>query len=106
MKTEKLRLGKYGIRIKELKTLRLRPKNRFISGSPVVLYKDNQKNLYYSFRRDGDLNFFLDRLKDNTLKKYNAYYDDEYDLEDFLFNQLQFKKGLVSKTSKKVKSLS
>ena len=67
-----LKLGSWKIEITSYKTITLKPKNRFISGSPIVLYKDNRKNLYFSFKRDNDLNFFVERLKDNACLLYTS----------------------------------
>ncbi|KYC44494.1 MAG: CRISPR associated protein Cas6 [Candidatus Methanofastidiosum methylothiophilum] len=78
------------------------PFNRiWITGSPVVLYKDNKKNLYFSFERDKDLIFFLDRIKDNALRKFNAFYNEEYYFEDNIFDRLIFSKEVVVNTIKK-----
>jgi len=66
--------------------------SRFISASPIVLYQDNQQNLYYSFERNRDLNFFLQRLKDNAVKKYNAFYSEELNLNESIFDRLIFRK--------------
>jgi len=94
------RLNTYKIKIEEMKKFYINLKNRFISGSPIVLYKDNKRNIYYSFRRDGDLNFFLNRLKDNALKKYNIYYSDDYYLEGNIFDNLEFKKEVAVRNFK------
>lgn len=95
-----LRLNTYRIEIEEMKKFYINLKNKFISGSPIVLYKDNKRNIYYSFRRDGDLNFFLNRLKDNALKKYNIYYNDDFDFEGEIFDNLEFKKEVAVRNFK------
>lgn len=73
----------------------------WITGSPIVLYKDNKNNIYYSFERDKDLLFFLDRIKDNALKKYNAFYNEDFILLDNIFDRLVFNKEVVVNTIKK-----
>jgi len=78
--------------IVEVKKFRVPSTGRFITGSPVVLYKDNRKNLYFSFRRGDTPDFFLKRVAENAVKKYNAYYDDEMTLEEEIFDVLRFKK--------------
>lgn len=75
-----------------LKVIILKNKNcnNFISSTPIVLFEDNKKNIYYSFKQNPDFNFFFDRLKDNALKKYNAFYDDEFILDSDLFTNFEF----------------
>lgn len=65
-----------------------------------MLYKDNRRNLYYSFERDRNLDFFLTRLKDNTLKKYNAFYEEALTLEENLFDRLIFKRDVAVRNIK------
>jgi CRISPR-associated endoribonuclease Cas6 len=45
----------------------------FISGSPVVLYIDNAVNRYFSIRDGGDISFFLRRILENSVKKYEQF---------------------------------
>lgn len=98
-----LKLGVRKIKITEFKKVNLKLKNKFISGSPIVLYKDNRKNLYFSFRREKNLNFFLERLKENALKKFNAFYSENYYLEENIFDKLKFKKEVSVKNVKNTK---
>ncbi|MHA1222284.1 MAG: CRISPR-associated endoribonuclease Cas6 [Candidatus Heimdallarchaeaceae archaeon] len=79
----------------DVKIFDLKPSSEFISGSPIVLYKDNQKNEYFSFKKHGDLNFFLNRLQDNALKKYNIFYKEELVVEHELFSDCEFSKEVV-----------
>ncbi len=76
----------------EIKTFRVKPTGMFRSGSPVVIQKDNVNSIYFSFQRGDSMRYFMDRLKENALKKYNAYYDDELYFEGDLFDLLQFRK--------------
>lgn len=89
--------------IQEYKPITLKLKNKFISGSPIVLYKDNRKNLYFSFRRDKNLDFFLERLRDNAIKKYNAFYSTDFSLEGNIFDRLKFKKEVAVKLRRRDK---
>lgn len=76
----------------------------FTTGSPVVLYKDNLKNLFFSIRDGDNLSFFLRRLKDNALKKYRQFYDDEnFDLDEFIFDSLNFRKEVRVRLEKRGK---
>jgi CRISPR-associated endoribonuclease Cas6 len=86
-----------------MKKVNVTLKNPFISGSPIVLYKDNRTNLYHSFRRDGDLDFFLRRLKENAVKKYEAFYGEEAEFAESLFDRLRFNKEVAVKNVKEGK---
>ncbi len=57
--------------------------------------ENNKKNKYFSFKRNKDLQFFLERLKENAIKKFNSFYNDNYYLDDVLFDKLIFKKEVV-----------
>lgn len=102
---KEMHIGTHRIRLKEVKRVKVPLKNQFISGSPIVLYKDNRRNLYYSFRRDGDLDFFLARLKDNAIKKYEVFYGEKLEIEDGepLFDRLRFNKEVAVKNVKEGK---
>ena len=72
---------------------------RWITASPVVIKKD--RNTYFSFLRDSNLTFFLERLKENALKKYNSYYSDSLYFDEPLFDRMKFSKSVaVSLTMK------
>ena len=72
-----------------------------IAIQPNINNKDNKNNIYYSFERDKDLLFFLDRIKDNALKKYNAFYNENLTLEGSIFDKLVFNKEVVINTIKR-----
>lgn len=97
---DEFRLNANKVKIDEVKKFYLSPKSKFISGSPIVLYKDNKMNIYYSFKRDGDLGFFHSRLKDNAVKKYNAYFKTDFQLEGDLFDNMEFKKEVAVRNFK------
>jgi len=82
-------LGKYKMIIKNLKIFDSSLNNKFISSTPIVLYKDNQSNLYFSFEKEHDFDFFFNRLKDNSIKKYNAFYGEDFELENSLFDSFE-----------------
>jgi len=94
-KSRYLYLSDEAFKIDEVKKLNLPLKNAFETGSPVVLYKDSENGTYISFKKNDDLRFFLSRLKENAVKKYNAFYDDEYEIEEPLFDVMQFRKEVV-----------
>ncbi|MGN0177186.1 MAG: CRISPR-associated endoribonuclease Cas6 [Methanobrevibacter sp.] len=84
------RLNKYKMELLKVKILRNNDCFNFISATPIVLFKDNKINRYYSFKQNPDFNFFLNRVKDNSIKKYNAFYDDEFELNGNLFSSFEF----------------
>ncbi len=91
-KMDVFRLDKYFMEIKKLKLIKKTScSNSLITGTPVVLFKNNNENRYFSFNNsDGvDFNFFFKRLKNNAVKKYNAYTDDNFDLDSELFDSFE-----------------
>ena len=69
-----LYLGPHSFSVVSIKTMRFNfPSRNFISGSPIVLYTDNNKNRFFSLK-DGDaISFFMERIKDNAIKKYKQF---------------------------------
>lgn len=95
---DEFNLGIYKFHIKDCRIIKT-PKrfNYFKSSTPIVLFHNQtMSNHCYSFKND-DINYtwFFERLKDNALKKYNAYYDDEYYFEEPLFSSFSFKKEVA-----------
>lgn len=81
-----------------------KPSKIFRSGSPLVLLKDKNKGIYFSLRDHGDRKFLLDRVKENAVKKYNAYYDDELSLNDEeIFDRWVLKKEVAVQMAMKGK---
>ncbi|UJG41603.1 MAG: CRISPR-associated endoribonuclease Cas6 [Candidatus Heimdallarchaeum aukensis] len=90
------RLAGLTIEVISKKTFNFPTKNNFISGSPIVLYKDNTKNEYFSFKKHKSLNFFLNRLQENAVKKYQIYYNDpEFQLSGKIFDTIEFRKEVA-----------
>lgn len=86
--------------ITDLKKFILKVTNKFISGSPIVLYKNNKKNEYFSFKKEKNLDFFLERLRENALKKFYFYSGKKLEFNENLFDRLIFKKEVVIKDIK------
>jgi len=97
---ETLLLGGNPVKIKRFKRINLKLTSRFTSASPIALYKSNRENIYYSFEKDRDLGFFLNRLKENALKKFNAFFGENYTLEGNIFDRLIFKKEVAIRNIK------
>lgn len=87
--------------IKHVKRFRPKLPKAFTTGSPIVLYKDNLNNEYFSFRKHGDIDFFLNRLKENALKKYRAYYNEDIEFDENIFDRMVFRKEVAVNIYKK-----
>ncbi|MEM0133960.1 MAG: CRISPR-associated endoribonuclease Cas6 [Thermoplasmatales archaeon] len=95
-------LGNSRLSVFDLKPVNFRYSPRaFTTGSPIVLYKDNRTNLYFSLRRGDSLAFFLMRLKDNALKRYRQYTGDAgFDLPHPIFDTATFNREVAVKVRK------
>lgn len=98
--SREIRINNMEFNLGMIKKFSLKVTGKFITGSPIVLYRDNLKNEYFSFRRHGDFNFFITRLRDNAIKKYTSYYNHKINLNEPIFNRLVFKKEVVVQESK------
>lgn len=76
--------------ILKVKILRNKQCSKFISGTPIALFENNKENKYYSFKQNPDFNFFFNRIKDNAVKKYNIFYDNDFTLDSELFTSFEF----------------
>ena len=84
------KLKNYTMEILKVSILRDTVCSKFISATPIVLFEDNINNRYYSFKQNPNFNFFFDRLKDNAIKKYNAFYNKNFNLDEDLFTKFEF----------------
>ncbi|MDR1721562.1 MAG: CRISPR-associated endoribonuclease Cas6 [Methanobrevibacter sp.] len=96
-------LGKRKMIIKDIKMFDSNFNNKFISSTPIVLYQNNQSNLYYSFEKNPDFNFFFERLKENSIKKYNAFYNEELSIEGAIFDSFEFSREVSVRLRKNTK---
>lgn len=71
--------------------------NFFETSTPIILFHNQtMKDHCYSFKEDNiNYNWFFERLKDNALKKYNAFYDEDYYFDEPLFSSFSFKKEVA-----------
>jgi len=81
-------LGTEELVIAEVKKFKLPLRKRFQTGSPIVIYRNSRENEYFKLHAHRDLNFFLNRLKENAEKKYNAFYDDDFHLDGPIFDRM------------------
>lgn len=93
-KAELFRIGIHMFQLDGKKSFDLKLKHRWETATPIVLQKDSKKSIYFSFERDKDMGFFLSRLKENSLKKYNMFYNKEYNFEGPIFDRMKFRKEL------------
>lgn len=95
-------LGESRLDVADLKIFSLnRRPNSFITGSPVVVSKDNRKNLYFSIRNDDGISFFLKRLKENAVKRYIQFTGKTwFTLDDPIFDKLMFNREVSVKIKK------
>jgi CRISPR-associated endoribonuclease Cas6 len=67
-------LGPHKFEVISSKTLRFGfPFRAYISGSPVVLYKDNRNSKFFSLKDGDGISFFMERIKENAIKKYTQF---------------------------------
>lgn len=98
------RLGETLFTITDFKTLQTpRRFNYFTTATPILLFRNQtMSNHCYSFKKDNiDYNWFFERLKQNALKKYNAYYDEDYYLNGPLFTSFEYKKEVAMNYKRK-----
>jgi CRISPR-associated endoribonuclease Cas6 len=99
-KIDSFNLSNYKMLIKSLKLFNSEYNSKFISSTPIVLFQDNQSNIYFSFEKNPNFEFFFNRLKDNALKKYNAYYNDEFYMDEALFDSFEFSREVSVRIAK------
>lgn len=88
-------LGIHEFELTEFNKFSMELKPFWQTSTPIVLYEDNTNNTYFSIKRNPDLNFFVERIKDNALKKYNAFYNKNFTFEEPIFERLFFKKQVA-----------
>lgn len=92
-----IKLGNQVFSLKSIKKIELSPRRYWYTATPLVLYKDNRTGTYFSFHRDHDIEFFINRIKDNAVKKYAIYYRKEISeikIPRHLFTSFEFKKSV------------
>ncbi len=93
-------LGKYRMKINSIKVFKPKLSRRFITSTPIVLFENNQDNRYYSLKNNGDFSFFLERVKENALKKYNAYYGENYFFDGNIFDRFEYDREVAVRVKK------
>ena len=93
-----LKLGRYEYIVDSVKRINNYVPNKFFRNStPIILFHNQTRsNHCFSFKNDIiSYDWFFNRLKDNALKKYNAFYDDDYYFDDDLFRSFRFRKEVA-----------
>ena len=98
---DSFRLKNHKMELLKVSLLKNQNCNKFISATPIVLFEDNINNKYFSFKQNNEFNFFFDRLKDNAVKKYNAFYGCDFNLESNLFTNFEFGREVSIRLVKK-----
>jgi len=94
------RLNKYYMEIIKVKLIKKTSfSNSVITGTPIVLFENNHENKYYSFEKNPDFNFFFNRLKNNSIKKYVAYTGDDIEENFNIFDVFEFNKEVSIRLS-------
>lgn len=94
------RLNKYYMEIIKVKLIKKTFfSNSVITGTPIVLFENNHENKYYSFEKNPDFNFFFNRLKNNSIKKYVAYTGDDIEENFNIFDVFEFNKEVSIRLS-------
>ncbi|GAB4316434.1 MAG: CRISPR-associated endoribonuclease Cas6 [Methanobacteriaceae archaeon] len=99
-KKEKFYLGRYLMKIINVRIFQPKLTRRFITSTPIVLFENNRENKYYSIKKTNDFSFFMDRIKENALKKYNAYQNSDYFFEGNLFDRFEFDREVAVRIKK------
>ncbi|MBR0058884.1 MAG: CRISPR-associated endoribonuclease Cas6 [Methanobrevibacter sp.] len=97
---DSFKLNNYTMEILKVNIVKKYKCPKFISATPIVLFNDNQNNKYFSFNQNNDFNFFFNRIKENALKKYNAFYDTDFILESNLFDEFEFSREVSIRLQK------
>ena len=85
---ESVYIGRWELRVSEIKRFKLPLRRAFQTGSPIVLYLNAEKNEYFKLHQHRDLRFFLQRLRENAEKKYNAFYGEDFALDEPIFDRI------------------
>jgi len=93
-------LGKSKMKIETIKIFKPRLTRRFITSTPIVLFENSRENKYYSMKKTNDFSFFMERIKENALKKYNAFQNDEYYFEGNLFDRFEYDREVAVRVKK------
>jgi len=93
------RIGAHPVAVEVDKTFRLKPSSAWESGSPVVVrFNDGS---YWSPRKGHGFTHFVQKLTQNALEKYRAYYGESLDLPGPIFEGYSLMKSVAHSFWKK-----
>lgn len=100
--SQEIYLGKAKLNVEDMRVIDfVVSPSAFITGSPVVIYKDNRQNLYFSMKRGDSLAFFMIRIRENAVKRYRQWSGDmDFILPHPLFDSAVFNREVAVKVSK------
>ena len=96
-------LSKNRMAIEQVNVFQPKLERKFITSTPIVLFENNEKNRYYSLKNSNDFSFFLERVKENALKKYNAYFGENYSFEGNIFDRFEYNREVAVRIKKEDK---
>jgi len=86
---ERLYLGTIPVELVRVKAFSLRPTGKFITGSPVVVRLMNGKERkFFSFQHGGSIGYFVKRITENALIKYEAFTGERFELDGPIFDKM------------------
>ncbi|MHB1506460.1 MAG: CRISPR-associated endoribonuclease Cas6 [Cuniculiplasma sp.] len=93
--------GKNRVEILDVKKYNMGIHRAFQTGSPIVLYKNNRNNIYYSLRNGDTLSQLLIRMKENSVKRFRDFSGDNgFELNRPLFDLVQFQREVSTPIQK------
>lgn len=93
-------LGKSKMKTEDVRMFQPKLTRRFITSTPIVLFENSRENKYYSIKKTNNFSFFMERTKDNAIKKYNAYNNSNYSFEGNLFDRFEYDREVAVRVKK------
>ncbi|KUH33945.1 CRISPR-associated protein Cas6 [Thermococcus celericrescens] len=84
---EKIYLGRHALNVVSIKKFSLRPGKAFITGSPVVLSAPG-RGRFFTFHHHRSLPYFIEKLTENAIKKYEAFTGESLTLDSPIFTAM------------------
>ncbi len=89
--------GGWRVQVQRKKIFDIPLRRTWITGSPILIRYDESGHgdNYFSIERGHSLQVFLQRLKQNALKKYLAFYGEIPDFDEPIFEELIYNKSVA-----------
>ncbi len=98
-----IKIKNYRFEINKLKTFKLNISKKYIASTPIVLYKDNKKGIFFSIKKGDPIEFFIERITDNLRKKYELFFNKKMEMDEPLFDLIKIKKSVTIHLKKRGK---